>query len=763
MTLPGPSVFGRHIIRMFDMKKLTILFLLLPSLALCQLQNYLNKTHRQLLNSPTRSTRMDTIIFTNAVVSDSIIAAIQDIGINADMYSTLSAAIDAAHASAVRKTVVVSTAKTITVTDTLPSDVGLYVQKGGSIAISSGALFRIQGPFVAPRMQVFTGNGLDSVRFLDGSISEIYPEWFGALNDSTTDATAAFQAAFDSSPRRHGTISLNGQGKGYIINSTVYFPRGSSGREIFLDGNGATIISSSADTLFLINNKSNSSNGPRYARHAIFNTWFKRVTGYEDNGIAICINNSVEQLVNFCNFQDFKIGILLLNSYNGTADADSNGWTEGVSITYNRSTSCDTFLSIKKLGRGHESFATTRVEHNSIAMGGASARNKGKRIVGISINTDARVYRCSFDQNYFGLKDSCTAFYSNGRLDGTWGHFGFETFGSGTDQIESYFFDFGSSSVNNGADFFVGYEGLPDTRNFIRSATNKALPTIRTWVKGDGSSESRGLTQVVYDSAATTYLWSLLRSKELDGFKASGATNDSDYTFIAKTTPGRQMTFNFQRSKPLQIFDIDGNLQPTRLLDIGRNRSIQKVGDSTGHLNVNNAIHLILASSTATAGVDTLSKFNGGTIGQLLTVNFSDDSLQVNNLTGGQGNGRIFTVNNRSERMVSGTKSIYKAEAEGSGDGYFWREIARYVPPNASTWNPGNLTSGSVDSTTITVMGAVQGDPVAVGLSSIGTANANIQLWAHVVAINSVRVYARNNSGGTYDIASGTLRVKLLK
>ena len=80
-----------------------------------------------------------------------------------------------------------------------------------------------------------------------------------------------------------------------------------------------------------------------------------------------------------------------------------------------------------------------------------------------------------------------------------------------------------------------------------------------------------------------------------------------------------------------------------------------------------------------------------------------------------------------------------------------------------ATWNPGDLADAAIDSTTIAVTNAAVGDVVACGHSGITTANGKIQLWGHVVSAGSVRMYARNVSGGTYNIPSGTAKVRVWK
>lgn len=86
------------------------------------------------------------------------------------------------------------------------------------------------------------------------------------------------------------------------------------------------------------------------------------------------------------------------------------------------------------------------------------------------------------------------------------------------------------------------------------------------------------------------------------------------------------------------------------------------------------------------------------------------------------------------------------------------------TPYNAnSTWNPGNLTAGTSDSVTVAVTNAAVGDVVAVGHSGITTTTANLHLFGHVVSAGNVRVFVRNESGGTYDIPSGTLKIRVWK
>lgn len=757
------------------------------------LKNLRNKTSGQIANA-SNGTFMDSTFFKSRIGTNvrDLSAAVEERALTPYDFASLQAAKDTA--SARLRPLVIPwnyTASTltfkaadsalvlicygtvnITASDTIPAGAQIVMRRSGRFNLSGAVTtFLIASEFLGKRSRHFYGAGAGYVKFGDGAVDAIFPEWWGAKNDSTGNWGIAFQNAVNSVPRRHGTIDLNGQGKGYIINTKVVFPKGNvNPREVHIEGNGATIYSSMSDTVFVIRNMSVFSGGASLPRHSIKNVWFKRIDLDEDGdigsaeagGVAVCINNSVDQTVEYNNFQDYAIGVLLYNSYQGGATIDSAGWNEVHSISHNRFTACDTAIFLKRQypasgtgHTGHESFATTRIEHNAIALGGAASRvgSASKNVVGIAISKHARAYRCSFEQNYIGTTANSTAFYCDGRLDGSMGHFGLENFGSA--QARSYFFDFGSNATNMGSKFFVGYEGLPGLRSFIRSATSKPLPQIETWIKGDGSGEARGIT-TVYKDTASTYLWSLLRSSELDGFVASGATNDSDYTFISKVSTGRQITVNLQRSKPLQFLDFDGKVQPVRLIDIGNNRST--VNDSTV-IDVRNTTHLLVGD--ANGADDSLTAFKGGTVGQTLTVNFVSDKTLVSNLIGGTGSGRLFLVDNRTALFPSGTKSVFKCESETGG--LFWREIDRFSPMVAATWNPGNLAAGATDSTTFFYWGARVGDPVLVGLSTITSTTANFDLKAHVISDDVIRVFVTNRGGGAYDIPSGTLRYKVIK
>lgn len=76
-----------------------------------------------------------------------------------------------------------------------------------------------------------------------------------------------------------------------------------------------------------------------------------------------------------------------------------------------------------------------------------------------------------------------------------------------------------------------------------------------------------------------------------------------------------------------------------------------------------------------------------------------------------------------------------------------------------ATWNPGSILDGNEEATEVTVTGAELGDFV---LSSFSVDVADLVLDAQVTAAGTVTAVLANNTGATVDLASGTLRVRVI-
>lgn len=78
----------------------------------------------------------------------------------------------------------------------------------------------------------------------------------------------------------------------------------------------------------------------------------------------------------------------------------------------------------------------------------------------------------------------------------------------------------------------------------------------------------------------------------------------------------------------------------------------------------------------------------------------------------------------------------------------------------SGTYDPPSLADGAGTTTTLAVTGAVLGD---FALASFSLDLQGITVTAYVSAAATVSVRFQNESGGTLDLASGTLRVKVIK
>lgn len=71
-----------------------------------------------------------------------------------------------------------------------------------------------------------------------------------------------------------------------------------------------------------------------------------------------------------------------------------------------------------------------------------------------------------------------------------------------------------------------------------------------------------------------------------------------------------------------------------------------------------------------------------------------------------------------------------------------------------ATFNPASHLDGAGETTTVTVAGAALGDPA---LATFSLDLQGIMVTAWVSAANTVSVRFQNETGGTIDLASGTL------
>lgn len=93
-----------------------------------------------------------------------------------------------------------------------------------------------------------------------------------------------------------------------------------------------------------------------------------------------------------------------------------------------------------------------------------------------------------------------------------------------------------------------------------------------------------------------------------------------------------------------------------------------------------------------------------------------------------------------------------------------YKQLVEKFPESSKTYDPASIASGAVISTTVTVPGASVGDVALASHSDSSTANADqLEISAKVTASDTVTVFFRNNYSSAVDLASGTLRVVVIK
>src|SRR6266480_3126424 len=92
----------------------------------------------------------------------------------------------------------------------MPPNFALSFEDGGLALAAGGSPVSIEGPVIAGLVQIFFGSL--PVRFRPGSVSEIYPEWWGAKGDGSQNDRAAVGLAVhaSSSTRKDGTEVYDG-------------------------------------------------------------------------------------------------------------------------------------------------------------------------------------------------------------------------------------------------------------------------------------------------------------------------------------------------------------------------------------------------------------------------------------------------------------------------------------------------------------------------------------------------------------------------
>jgi len=161
---------------------------------------------------------------TDSEVVPQVIAP-DDVGSNPGRW-ILKAATDETHdlegavslAGSEEKTITIATNVSISDNLTVPSNITLKFIYPGKITIPSGKTLTVNGALEAGLWQIFDGDG--SVSFETGSVTEVYPEWFGAKGDGTTDDYNAIIKAINSVYDKNIPVKFLSK-DGYVISGEI--------------------------------------------------------------------------------------------------------------------------------------------------------------------------------------------------------------------------------------------------------------------------------------------------------------------------------------------------------------------------------------------------------------------------------------------------------------------------------------------------------------------------------------------------------------
>lgn len=129
----------------------------------------------------------------NKTFTGSLIMA--DPVIDVRQYASINAAITAIGGTSA--TLLISVPQTLTANLDIPANIRVWILKTGSIIKASTFTLVIRGPFEAGLYPVFSGFSTTDVSFQQNAYAVVYPQWWGATGNGSTDDTTALQSALN--------------------------------------------------------------------------------------------------------------------------------------------------------------------------------------------------------------------------------------------------------------------------------------------------------------------------------------------------------------------------------------------------------------------------------------------------------------------------------------------------------------------------------------------------------------------------------------
>ena len=632
---------------------------------------------------------------------------------------TIPNVVDCAGACATAVSGIGSNVRTLRVSGTEPVASNLSIGEtitvwpigAGAFNISGSVTLTIHSPtqvWAAPHQQIFTGAG--TVAFTKPGT--VYPQWWGAKCDGTTDDGPEIQAAYDSLPSGGGgTVEL--AGCAYKLNQEILVSRADTTVRLeagavldiaTIGGTGSGSVHDTANVLAAFRV------APTAAR--------VRITGGRITGTATVSGKKTIGILIAGATQTKVGGIKIENLHAGI-------WIGGNAVE-------PTLQNVELASN----------EHNLI-LGYKPTSSASPQVTGAAL-------RNVISRN--GTVGDCLQFYSytqdtlveGGRYYSCAGAGINGTVGGSTVRIIGV-----SVASNAGGGLLYSYTNLSGTTAGKLGFANK-LTVIGSRFSGNTGA---GVSIQLPDYAL---------------FSAIGGIEDVTLDGnLSELNTGAGYDLGLVRSSVTNNRSLTNNGD---CFVIRSNKSVTYSGNQawdcgTGGDN-RRGFHFTTAATTgSTPPNSTLLAFVNNQAGDTRsggsrTMNFAFDLLKLD--TSEVTNNHGTNANTADWTNVNGLTAVAFGNNRGAvtGSNVIGLPVGKYLSQTA-TWDPASLLANEETSTVVTVTGAAPGDVALCGHTQI--TGDLLQLSCHVSAADAVRVVLENISGSTVDAASGTLRVWVVK
>jgi hypothetical protein len=195
---------------------------------------------------------------------------------------------------------------------TLPVGVSLRVEIGAPIIVPTGRTFTINGHLEAGPYAVFSCAGTGIVKFASTSNqTALFPAWWGAVGDGTTNDTDAWQRCFNTAvlyaSGTYGYFTVEATSKAKYLVEEIIVSSASDPFFIHIKGNNSTFVQATTNNILTI--------AAINSMVRISDFYFSGATGNNGYGIAFgAANTSANIKIYNCRFNKFASGVYGLYS-----------------------------------------------------------------------------------------------------------------------------------------------------------------------------------------------------------------------------------------------------------------------------------------------------------------------------------------------------------------------------------------------------------------------------------------------------------------